>query len=183
MRTKIVLIVSVCALTLFSCKIDKEEKEIDINSVKKGLTNSKIKVTLEAIVPKDDIFQIYYTNDGTPNCSEELSVKAAVVGSDKKQKIVFNLPEDSAMLYLRIDPGQNPDQGTMKFFSFQYDYFGKKFDIIGSDFFNNFIPTEHLEMNFKEATLTPTGKGEKYDPVLYGQPPFAPRLKEILLNK
>lgn len=163
-----------------SCKIDKE-KEVQVDSSKKEqLKDSKVKIIIEAIVPKDDVFQIYYTEDGTPNCSEEKSVKTEIKGSESSQKIVFNIPEEVAMTYLRIDPGENPDQGTMKIIKFTYEYFDKKFEIIGSDFFNNFSPTEHLQVDFNSATLKTTGKGENYDPVLYAQPPFAPELEKIL---
>lgn len=184
MKLKIFAILVVVLSVLTSgCKIDKEKKADNINlSQKDEIKDSKIKIIIEAIIPEDDVFQIYYTEDGTPNCTEEQSVRAEVKGSEGNQRIVFNIPEDVAMTYLRIDPGQNPDQGTMKFLKFTYEYFGKKFEIIGSDFFLHFSPTEHLKMDFNSATLTPTGKGENYDPVLYAQPPFAPEIEKILMQ-
>ncbi len=171
------------ALALFvvvSCKIDKKDGVKNDTQNQKQLTDSKVKIIIEAVVPKDDVFQIFYTQDGTANCSEEQSVRTEIKGSDASQKIIFNVPEDVVMNYLRIDPGENADQGIMKINKFTYEYFGKKVEIIGSDFFNNFAPTEHLKMDFNAATLTTTGEGKNYDPVLYAQPPFAPLLEKIL---
>ncbi|AWM13667.1 hypothetical protein NHF50_07005 [Flavobacterium sp. NRK F10] len=184
MKTKIFTFLVLTSFIVLSCKIDKENKEENNNSVpqKEVQKDSEVKIVIEAIVPKDDVFQIYYTEDGSPNCTEEQSVKAEIKGSEEPQKITFNIPEEVVMTYLRIDPGQNPDQGIMKFSRFTYEYFGKKFEIIGSDFFLYFSPTEHLKMDFNSATLTPTGKGENYDPVLYAQPPFAPELEKILVQ-
>lgn len=180
MKLKFVALL-VLALSVFtSCKIDKSKEDVVEDTNKKVLTESKVKITLDMIVPKDDTFQIYYTEDGTPNCTEEQSVRTAVKGSTASQQVVFYVPENVSMTYLRIDMGENPDQGPIKINSFVYEYFGKKFESKGNDFFKYFAPTEQMIMNYEEATLTPSGKGENYDPVLYGQPPFAPELEEML---
>jgi hypothetical protein len=168
---------------LGSCKIDKKEENQEAlpQTESPKLLNSKVKLTFDMVVPKDDLFQVYYTEDGTANCSDDQSVKTLVKGSDVSQKIVFYFPEDVAITYLRFDPGENKDQGTMKANSFTYEYFGKKIEASGSDFFNYFgSPTEQITVDTKTGTITPSGKGEKYDPVLYQQPQVYDRLVEIL---
>ena len=61
------------------------------------------------------------------------------------------------------------------------EYFGKKMEASGSDFFNYFGgPTEQIIVDAKLGTITPSGKGERYDPVLYQQPQVSEKLIEIL---
>lgn len=168
---------------LSSCKLDKKEEPIEtkLETETPKLSNSKVKLTFDMVVPKDDIFQVYYTQDGTPNCNDDQSVKTSVKGSSVSQKIVFYFPEDVAITYLRFDPGENKDQGIMKVNSFSYEYFGKKMEASGSDFFNYFgSPTEQITVDTKAGTITPSGKGERYDPVLYQQPQVSEKLIEIL---
>lgn len=180
MKLRFVAILVVAFSLFTSCKIDKaKEGEVE-DSSKKELVDSKVKVILDMVVPQDDTFQIYYTEDGTPNCSEEQSVRTSVKGSSMSQQVVFNIPENIGMTYLRIDMGENPDQGTIKINSFTYNYFDKKFESKSNDFFQYFAPTEQMKMNYQESTLTPVKSGEKYDPILYAQPPFAPKLEEML---
>lgn len=168
---------------LSSCKLDKKEESTAAKPETETpkLLNSKVKLTFDMVVPKDDLFQVYYTQDGTPNCNDDQSVKTAVKGSTASQKIVFYFPEDVAITYLRLDPGENKDQGTMKVNSFTFEYFGKKMEASGSDFFNYFgSPTEQIVVDTKAGTITPSGKGERYDPVLYQQPQVSEKLIEIL---
>ena len=183
-RMKIKLISAVLFLCfLSSCKIDKKEETTDVKPQAETpkLLDSKVKLTFDMVVPKDDLFQVYYTLDGTPNCNEDQSAKTVVKGSPVSQKIVFYFPEDVAITYLRFDPGENKDQGTMKVNSFTYEYFGKKMEASGSDFFNYFGgPTEQIIVDAKLGTITPSGKGERYDPVLYQQPQVSEKLIEIL---
>jgi len=184
MRLKFVTFLVLIFSIFTSCKIDKsKENDLNVNENKPSSnlkTNSKIKITLDMIVPKDDTFQVYYTEDATANCSEEKSVRVSVKGSLDSQKVVFYFPEEIAPNYFRIDMGENKDQGTIKINNFVYDYFSKKLEAKGNQFFNYFSPTQEMIENFNESTLTPSGKGEKYDPILYGQPPLTPALDKML---
>lgn len=171
----------VLALVFFtSCKEEKAKEVVVEDSPKKELVDSKVKITLDMVVPEDDTFQIYYTEDGSPNCSEEQSVRTSVKGNALSQQVVFNVPEEVGIAYLRIDMGENPNQGTIKVNGFTYEYYGKKLESKGNDFFQYFAPTEQMTLNIGESTLTPVKSSEKYDPILYAQPPLAPKLEEML---
>jgi hypothetical protein len=162
MKTKI-LILSVILLT--NCK---NEKPIDSLEVVNPIpVESKVKVVLDMIVPKDDMFQVFYTEDGTSNFSEEMSVRLIVKGSDLSQKLVFELSEDLVITKLRIDIGENTGQGQMIMNNFYIQYFDKIFETKGKEFFDYFGPTEEITVDYPNSTITTAQTGKSYDPIFY----------------
>ncbi len=163
LRNFIALVTIVTAF--IGCKDDK--KPVDSLDAIKPKTESKVQIILNMIVPEDDTFQIYYTQDGTANVKPEQMITVPVKGKDTAQDIVFNVPDDVVMTYLRIDVGENSKQGKMTMNTFTYKYYGKKFETKGNVFFQYFNPTEQIAVDLPTSTITPTGKGTMYDPIFY----------------
>ncbi|MFH6767359.1 hypothetical protein V8G56_01320 [Gaetbulibacter aquiaggeris] len=159
----IILILSVLILT--NCKNEKPIDSLELVTLKP--VESNVKVVLEMLVPKDDIFQVFYTEDGTGNFSEEMSVRVIVKGNSRIQKLVFELPEDLLITNLRIDVGENIEQGQMLMNNFCVQYFNKKFEAHGKQFFHYFSPTEQIAVDYHNSTITPTKEGELYNPIFY----------------
>ncbi len=181
MKLKGIVFLVLIALFLTSCKIDKSNKDSVNQDTTKIKVESNVKVVLDMVVPKDDVFQIFYTEDRTPNCSEEKSVKTAVTGSQQSQKIIFELPEDLAINYIRIDVGENRDQGQMKMNGFLYQYFDKKIDLKANSFFQFYTPTEQIVVDNSTSSITPNIKGnERYDPIFYPMETFCDELEKVL---
>ena len=67
------------ALSIMSCKNDKDSKEVD----KKDKTElaPTYDVSFNLVIPKDDSFQLYYTEDGSIVFGDDRSVRTLVKGS------------------------------------------------------------------------------------------------------
>lgn len=75
---------------------------------------SDVKVEVNAIVPLDDIFQVFYQQDGMTYFAEKQSVITVIKGSNEYQKIDFIIPlSDKPILKLRFDVGSNKKQKPM----------------------------------------------------------------------
>ncbi|HLF51749.1 hypothetical protein [Flavobacterium sp.] len=179
MKTKFLVLILLFTTFFIGCKNDKSVDDLEVVTPK--VVESKVKVVLDMIVPQDDNFQLFYTEDGTLNFNDEKSVRVAVKGSDKNQSITFDLPEDSAFTFLRLDLGENNKQAEMKMNNFLVKYFDKKFEAKGNLFFQYFAPNAQLEMNIEKSTVTPiTGKEKVYDPIMYPLEPLGVELQKLL---
>ena len=75
---------------------------------------SKILVEVEASVPFDDIFYVYYLQEGVKNWSDENSSHLRIKGSNTAQKLLFEVPIDKKIEKIRIDIGANKQQGPIQ---------------------------------------------------------------------
>lgn len=169
------------SLTLLSCK-----KEAD-KSTENGGAVTEVKqevftITLNAVVAKDDSFQIFYkekVDDSVP-FEDKNSIYAEVKGSDKAQDIVFKLPENVLAQQIRLDYGINKEQSPIKINSFKVKYFDKEINIDGKDFFKHFIFNEStVKIDPQTSTLTPILANGNYDPMCYSEKLLNDKLIEL----
>lgn len=161
---KIFLLISLLAFTIFSCK--DESKDVE----KVESKPQTFDVTLNMVVPKDDKFQLFYTDESVVDFDEKKSIWIDVKGSDSPQDIIFQLPPDEIPSNIRIDLGTNETQSPMKLNSFEMSYFSKSFTLKDSLILSHFVIGEQLMYDKKTSILTPNkGKAEVYDPLLYPQ--------------
>lgn len=177
MKTKLFTFL-LAGLAFVSCKNEKSVDELPVE--KKKPVVSQVRLELDMIIPADDIFQVYYTEDGTANCSEENSVKVNVKGSPNSQKLIFEFPENKKINYLRIDIGENPNQGTLKVEHCFYTYFGKTLVLKGNEFFQYWSPTEHFTVDATTSSLTPNKNRKDNDAILYALDSLKPALTKLL---
>ena len=151
-------------MIFISCKNEKSTDTI-VETVK-PIT---FEVILNVNVKQDDSFQLFYTDDLTPNFIDEKSVRVSVKGNADDQKIVFVLPADDLPTNLRLDLGENKAQSEIKFNSLSMSYAGKTFTLNGMEILQYFVPGQ-ININKEQSLLkTEQGAAETYDPMFYPQ--------------
>jgi hypothetical protein len=176
---KVATLLILFSLVLTGCK--KEKSVDDLPVVKPEVEESKVQVVLDAVVKKDDSFQVFYTQDGTLNFDEKYAVRVNIKGSEVSQKIVFDLPDDIAFTYLRIDTGENDKQEVIKVNNLLIKYYDKKLEAKGNGIFQYFTPNDQMVLDNANATLTPKQvAGKKYDAILYPLETLGPALQKLI---
>lgn len=165
MKTSRFLVAIVILISIVSCKNEEKINSEPEIAVEKKNPNV-FTVTLNAIVPEDDSFQVYYKNDLESPFEEEKSLFVEFKGGNQSQDIVFNLPEDELPNYLRLDLGTNKQQKEITINNFKIEVFGKTFQANGKDFFNYFYNNELVKVDKEKSKVTPlTSKDGNYDPI------------------
>ena len=164
---------------IVSCKSDKEEQKPAVENQGKTKT-SDVKVVLDAIVPVDDDFQLYYNEDQTLNFDNDHSVVVNVKGQDKSQLITFYLSNDALPTALRLDPGYVKTQQKITLNSFTVEYYDKKITAKGADIFKYFQPNDNIVVTGN--TLTPKIVAGNYDPMLYPGSDLLNDLRTLLVK-
>lgn len=134
---KKVVISIILVLILASCK-KAENVETDKNQAELKETYD---VNFNMVVPKDDVFQLYYTVDGTIVFGDDRSVKSLIKGSDKPQDVLFKLPVDVLPTQIRLDFGENSEQGNIVINTMKLKYLNKSYE-------KTFSETERLSHYF-----------------------------------
>jgi len=166
---KYILCTLVIALAATSCKNEKTETvELEKNEIE------VFTITLNAVIQKDDAFQIFYKEDDNflSPFEEQNSKYAEFKGSDKAQDLVFMLPEDVYPTQLRFDFGNNKEQSPIVVNSFKINYKGKNFEVKGADFFSFFRSEEaFVKVDKAAAKAIPFVKEDgSYDPMFFSEP-------------
>ncbi|HNP31934.1 MAG TPA: hypothetical protein PKN96_01430 [Flavobacterium sp.] len=149
------LIVSV---TLTSCKIKDEEAKGETAQTQ----NKGFKVTVNVISKTTDDFCLLYTEDGTINFGKTV-VWSSVPGNPEEQKVNFNLPEDVYPTELRFDLGlKQTATDTIYLKSLNFEYNGKKLDIVGAQLGQYFRADEnHCKFDPTTGAIIPVVKDGK----------------------
>lgn len=156
---------------LFSCKNEtKEQKqETVVKEEKKELNDELFTITMNAVVKKDDSFQVYYKNEEKDQFVEDKSLYNVFKGSEQAQDIQFVLPKGEAPNYLRFDFGINKEQPEILINSIKLDYLGQNFTINNKEL-ANFISFNigTLKFNQEKGSIEPfTTKDGIYDPMSF----------------
>lgn len=179
MRT-IVFTILVLSLSFVSC----ENKKTEENSTTPESVVSKdspFTVKINALILKDDIFNIYYNEDGKDVYLPEQVVIIETKGNNTAQDIVFELPKDVMPMNLRFDLGSNKDQKSIKINSFQMDYMGKSFATkSGGEFIKYFSPNPQIV--FDAATSSANiviDETVMYDPIFFATPDLKKEIENL----
>lgn len=161
MRT-FILSTLLLSVLLTSCNGNKtNETETKESEALKPFT-----VTFNAIVAKDDVFQIFYNEDGKDVFAPENAVTISVKGSEQPQDLVFEIPSDVSPMSLRFDIGANKLLKQVPFNSFKIEYKDKKIEGKKAEFFKYFYPNTQVEIDTLNVTAKMKDLGEGYDPIL-----------------
>lgn len=170
--------------------LQKEENELskyevldyilDTNFQPKN-SNTNVKIVLDVIVPMDDKFQIFYKQDGTNNFNEEESEKAIIKGSNISQLISFYFPNNVKITNLRIDPGENPNQGEIKINSIEIIKKEKKIKIQNKELLDFFTLVNDLKFNTSKGTINHVSlkKNGLIDPMIISNDKIIKQLKKV----
>ena len=163
---------------LGSCK--NETPIDDLPLVVHTLPENAVSVQLSAIVPEDDTFELFYSQDSTDNYGAEKSIRTALQGSGSIQQIYFVLPDSVRPTNMRIDPGDNRLQGKMQIEKLKINYYNDSLVISGQEFFNHFRASSHLKVDVAQGTANPVvQEGVDYDPNCYPNPVMVTALTKL----
>ncbi|MDQ7959310.1 MULTISPECIES: hypothetical protein [Flavobacterium] len=156
---------------LFSCKNETKEQnqEAVVKEEKKELNEELFTITMNAVVKKDDTFQVFYKDEEKGQFLEDHSVHTTFKGSDVAQDIQFVLPKGIVPNYLRFDFGVNKEQSEIVINSVKLDYLGQNFTINNKEL-ANFISfnSETLKFNQEKGSIEPfVSKDGTYDPMSF----------------
>ncbi len=148
------LILTLLTLTFItSCK-NGENKEN--NSASPDVTKAKqcFNVEFNVLVEKADDFTVYFTEDNTNNFIGEKAVWGGVKGGLIEEKITIELPGQIVPTNIRLDFGIKPERKDITVKNIKMDYYGKSFEIKGSNFFNFFTPNPDFAYKIDAANST-----------------------------
>lgn len=183
MKLKSIFLGIFCLSALISCKIDKRYKLTPLPAQyaeKKG--TGKVVITIKAIVPEDDTFQLFYAIDNTDNFSQDLSLFTQIKGNNAAQDIVFQLPDEATPTALRLDLGENRWQDDITIEQLNVTYYGKSLTIKGNDFMDYFRVNENIKGAAHSNVLQPVIVDDNYDPISFSEGKFNAELKTILVK-
>lgn len=157
-----ILSLAAILILLTSCKDDKKS-EPEIVAPK----NLPFTFTVNAIVTKDDVFQLFYNEDGKESYEPENAITVNVTGKNEPQDIVFVLPGEVAPMSLRFDVGANKDLKEVKVNGFMLNYLDESFNGTSSQFFKDFYPNANAEFDVVNNIIKLKDiEGTPYDPIL-----------------
>ena len=164
MKTKSLILLLLVVVSFFtSCKDEKKAAAIEAETV----TEKPFTVTVHAVVAQDDIFQIFYNEDGTETFTPEQAITIQVKGNSNPQDLVFALPEEIMPTSLRFDIGGNKEQKEVALKGFKIDYYSKSLSAKGADFMKYFYGNTQVEFDtLKVVAKIKLLDGEPYDPIL-----------------
>lgn len=144
-------------------------------------SNTNVKIVLDVVAPMDDKFQIFYKQDGTNNFNEEESEKAIIKGSSTSQLISFYVPNNVKITNLRIDLGENPNQGEIKINSIEIIKNEKKIKIQNKELLDFFALVNDLKFNTSKRTINHISlkKNGIIDPIIINNENLIKQLKRI----
>ncbi len=108
---------------------------------------SDMKVIVTAKVPKDDIFQLFYWEKSEPKFKIENSIRTNVKAEEGFQEIFFQLPKITDLYRLRLDIGENADQGTVEIEQIKFIKEDEELVFKAADFNRLFVGNEYVVKN------------------------------------
>lgn len=108
----------------------------DVSSKK----DSVFLIRIEVQVPRDDTFSLFYTTDNSLDFTKIKPLWMPIKGQAASQEVVFSLPKKTIPKEIRIDFGNNKDQGNIFVKRIKISYNGKTFDAPGTLIFSYFRP-------------------------------------------
>lgn len=174
MRSKILVVAALFAMTFTSCKKEGESTPAGTDAPKVE-EQVVFKAEFDVIAEKDDSFAIYYTEDNTTNFPPNNAVWGNVKGQAESQHVVFNFPADVLPTDLRFDFGlkKGADQGDVILQNFKLSYAGKEFVAKGSEFYAYFAANKDVKAELNETNGTikfPKNSSGNTTPMFYPMP-------------
>lgn len=175
MKQFFLTVAALASISLVSCK---NEKTTENDAPKE---DKSFNVIMNAVVQKDDNFQIYYNEDGSDNYPADKYVDVAVKGNPVSQEITFKLPEDALPSSLRFDMGSNKEQGEVKILDFKMKYLDKQFEAKDTLFIYYFGNNNQIEYIRDKAIAKPKPiPNEIYDPIFTATESLKAEIKKMV---
>jgi hypothetical protein len=133
------------------------------------MVSEKITVSIDAIIKKDDVIQVFLQPTTSSQFQEESSLRKKIYGSDEEQHMTFVFQDSPDLNKVRIDVSQNANQLPIQIFkiSFKRD---QELVLEGNDIFNVFTINEFVTRENDTGRLI-LSKSERsyseYDPFIF----------------
>ncbi|WP_350293395.1 hypothetical protein [uncultured Croceitalea sp.] len=161
---KIILVI--CFLSLLCCKKGKRENQT-ISPQIEQFKQAKLELIIEVIVQQDDVFELYYYEQGEKTFSSQNFVYNRINGKNEVQEITFVIPVGIYPERLRIDLGKNNEQEEM-FFNGAKLIFGKKEYVFSKEEINEqFKPSKFMLFDPITRSIKTQSINNRYDPYFY----------------
>jgi hypothetical protein len=155
------------AIISFSCK-NNEKKEVKLDEANEIITETPaLKVIINATVLVDDVFEVYFYQQGDEKFKSNDFINASIVGSPNPQEIVFTLPENVYPERLRLDFGKNRKQKEIELYSVQLFYGWKAYTFSKEELRNDLKPSKFIDYNMETMTIRTKEVDNRYDPYFY----------------
>ena len=149
-------------LILTSCGLGKKQDTAIISK-----TDYRIKVTINATVLENDVFEVYYYELGQETFHPLDFASTAVVGGLNPQDIVFELPELVYPERIRLDFGKNKNQKNIELNALKLACNSKEYVFGTNEIINELKPSKFIDFD-KENFIIETKEVEgRYDPYFY----------------
>ena len=153
------------AIIALSCKEDsKKNVEADIIKEVVPKETPTLNVIMNAIVIQDDVFEVYFYEEGQERFDSKDFVPVKVKGSDKAQDIIFKLPEYVEPIRLRIDIGRSTKQKDIKLNDVKLTYKDNSYVFDGEKFSKMFKHNKFVDFNQEDLIIKTKVIDGKYDP-------------------
>ena len=181
MKTNIFTVVILIATLFTGCKDNKSLDSLEVVNPEVKVDDT-FKVTINALVKKNDSFSLYYSLDGTTDFKIE-PLWLEFKGSETAQDIVFELPNEVIPTQIRLDFGLSKDQEPIVINYFKMNYLNNEFKIPGNQFgmYFNPDPTKTI-FDYNTATVTAVVKdGIRQSPSFYPHiKPLGDEIKKLM---
>lgn len=185
MKLKYYLVALLAIGSLVSCKKENTEDNTATEAAaqKENASSGKVAVVINAIVPKDDDFQLFYSEAGTLDFDHNMMLH--VTGKSDAQDITFSLDDDALPASMRIDPGDHKDQGKITINSVTVKYYDKSFVVKGGEELLKYLQPHNLVKESSTAnsiTFSVQEVNGEHDPMFYPSGDFINAVKGILVK-
>lgn len=180
MITKKIFFYLTFVAALCSCKNDSNktsEEEVETEKPKETFD-----VSFNLTVLESDVFQLYFTEDGTLNFTEDQSLKVNIKGSESSQDVDFKLPYQTIPTNIRLDFGQNEKQRSVKVNSMTIKYLDKSFqakDSLVSKYF--YLLDSQVKYNPSTSSIEILKtEGVFYDPLMWSNETLTIEMEKLI---
>lgn len=181
MKARIILSILFVTVFFIGCKDEKSVDKLEVVNPEVAVDDT-FRVTINAVVKKNDSFSLYYSLDGTTDFTIE-PLWREFKGSEGAQDIVFELPKDVVPTEIRLDFGLTKDQEPIVLNYFKMNYLNNEFKVAGNQFgmYFNPDPTKTI-FDYNTATITAVVKdGVRQSPSFYPHTkPLGDEIKKLL---
>lgn len=120
---------------------------------------TEVVIELKAKVLENDLFQLFYLQEGASSFSEKNSIRVNVKGDTAYQNIKFAIPLDTLITKFRLDVGRNSKQKPMRFERIGLNALHKSFEYKMSESF-----AANVNIALKDGQYFTSSTSKIYDP-------------------